>query len=491
MSRPAHLVGLALGGLLAACDAPPDARAAWLQTTLVLDNQVFLDTDMAQAQAKFARMSMSLYPFFRGTMPQFARDLAEGGGAGRGASRYATAETADVALVGDPHPENIGSFRGADGTLVIDFNDFDAASYGPYHFDVRRLALGFYVAAVELEAGEPLALAEAVARGYVAEVGAMAQGRAADTAMAAGEDHGEILNYTLRKAAEDGAAREELDDYTRVLGERREMFFGDVEPPVAWEVGEHAMPVARDAVATVSAGELQDVARLIAAWPATLHDAEVMSTPALASPALVIKGASRRLGAGVASFAAPRFYVLLEGPTSGLDDDVLLEIKRVYDPPPLPGLQRLPSRPFADNGARVVAMQRALQTTATDDPLLGHAQLGGASYRVRDRSKFQRGVDLAKIAEKLDEGDFAAEDLEELAERSGHLLARSHARAARQSGEPGLPAIAAALASEPEGFVVETVAFVGDYAPVLAADYERFVAAIAADGPALGYSPRG
>ncbi|MBK9756968.1 MAG: DUF2252 family protein [Nannocystis sp.] len=151
----------------------------------------------------------------------------------------------------------------------------------------------------------------------------------------------------------------------------------------------------------------------------------------------------------------------------------------------------MPSRPFADNGARVVAMQRALQTTATDDPLLGHANLGGASYRVRDRSKFQRGVDLAKLAEKLDEGDFTAADLEVLAERSGHLLARSHARAARQSGEPGLPAIAAALASEPEGFVVETVAFVGDYAPVLAADYERFVAAIAADGPALGYSPRG
>ncbi len=486
MFRAASLVSLALGGLLAACDAPPDARAAWLQTTLVLDNQVFLDTDMAQAQAKFARMSMSLYPFFRGTMPQFARDLAEGGGAGRGASRYATAETADVALVGDPHPENIGSFRGADGTLVIDFNDFDAATYGPYHFDVRRLALGFYVAAVELDAGEPLAMAEAAVRGYVAEVGAMAQGRAADTAMAAGEDHGEILNYTLRKAAEDGAAREELDDYTRVLGERREMFFGDVEPPVAWEVGEYAMPVARDAVAVASAAELQDVARLISAWPATLHDADVMS-----ATAMTIKGTSRRLGAGVASFAAPRFYVLLEGPTPALDDDVLLEIKRVYDAPPLPGLQRLPSRPFSDNGARVVAMQRALQTTATDDPLLGHANLGGASYRVRDRSKFQRGVDLAKLAEKLDEGDFTAADLEVLAERSGHLLARSHARAARQSGEPGLPAIAAALASEPEGFVVETVAFVGDYAPVLAADYERFVAAIAADGPALGYSPRG
>ena len=148
------------------------------------------------------------------------------------------------------------------------------------------------------------------------------------------------------------------------------------------------------------------------------------------------------------------------------------------------------ARGIAEERARVVAMQRALQTTAADDPLLGSANVGAASYRVRDRSKFQRGVDLAKIAEKLDEGDFAAEDLEVLAGQAGHLLARSHARAKRQGGEPGLAAIAAALASEPEGFVSETVGFVRDYAPVLRADYERFLAAIAADGPSLGYSSR-
>ena len=54
MSRLA--LGLVLS--LVACDAPADGRAAWLQTTLVLDNQVFLDTDPAQAHAKFARMSL-------------------------------------------------------------------------------------------------------------------------------------------------------------------------------------------------------------------------------------------------------------------------------------------------------------------------------------------------------------------------------------------------------------------------------------------------
>lgn len=193
----------------------------------------------------------------------------------------------------------------------------------------------------------------------------------------------------------------------------------------------------------------------------------------------VLKGVSRRFGAGIASYAAPRFYALLEGPTPALEDDLLLEIKQVYDPAPLPGLTRLPGRPFADNGARVVAQQRALQTTEQDDRLLGHASVGGASYRIRDRSKFQRGVDLAKVAE----GDFDVEDLEVLADRAGHLLARCHAVARRQSGARGLPAIAAAVASDPAGLVEETVEFVGEYAPVLAADHERFLAALAADGP--------
>jgi hypothetical protein len=53
-----------------------------------------------------------------------------------------------------------------------------------------------------------------------------------------------------------------------------------------------------------------------------------------------------------------------------------------------------------------------------------------------------------------------------------------------------LAAISAALGDAPEGFVTETVAFVRDYAPVVRADYERFLEAIAADGPALGYQSR-
>ncbi len=474
---------LGLLGLLAACDAPADDRAAWLQTTLVLDNQAFLDTDPARAREKFARMSLGLFPYYRGTLGQFARDVGQAGGAAAVPGAHATAETADVALIGDPHPENLGSFRRADGTLVIEFNDFDAATYGPYHFDVRRLALGFHIAGVELGVAAPEQAAAAATTAYVDEIAALAASTHA-AAIAGPDAPGKILRHTLKKAAEDGAAREELGDYTRLEAGARVMFFGDVEPPVDWHMGDHAVTVATDAVAPLAPAEARTLELLLAAWPATLRDPAAM-TPA----AMRLKGAARRLGAGVASYPAPRFYALLEGPTPAPDDDVLLELKQVYDATALPGLARLPSRPFADNGTRVVAQQRALQSSADCDPLLGHASLGAATFRVRDRSKFQRGVDLEKIAEKMAEGDWDDDDIVDLAADAGRLLARAHARARRQSGPVALPFIAAALLPDRDGFVAETLEFVRAYAVVVQDDYQRFLDALTAVGPSLGYTP--
>jgi uncharacterized protein (DUF2252 family) len=189
----------------------------------------------------------------------------------------------------------------------------------------------------------------------------------------------------------------------------------------------------------------------------------------------------------VASYAAPRYYALLEGPTKDQGDDLLIEIKRVYDGAVMPGLSRLPSRPFADNGTRVVALQRELQPGDDCDPLLGHAELGGASFRVRDRSKFQRGLDLEKLAEKLAEGDWTEDDIAVLADQAGRLLARAHAGARRQSGPLALPALAAAIAPDPAGVVAETLAFVRDYAPIVEADYQRFLDVLTVTGPSLGY----
>lgn len=465
-----------------ACDAGDAARRQWLQSTLVLDNQVFLDTDPELARGKFARMSESPYDFLRGTVGQWARDVGLPGGAGYLPSAHATAATADVALVGDPHLENIGSFRDATGRLVADFNDFDAAGYGPFHFDVRRLALSVDVAATQLALPDVReAAVRAVAHGYADEVATLAGG-AEPRAMTADVDPGAVLEHMFKKAAEDGAAREELTDYTRLVDDRREMFFGEVEPGATIALGEWQQPVAADATAPASDAEAALARQILAVYPASLE-------APLPAEQLALKGLSRRLGAGVSSYPVLRLYALVEGPTAAPDDDVLLEIKEVFDAAPFPGLTRLPSQGFGDDATRVVGQQRAMQTSRANDPLLGCAKVGAMSFRVRDRTKYQRGLDLPKLAEKLAEGDFTADDFVVLADRSGRLLARSHVRAPKHDGAPALPALAAALDGDAAAFADETAAFVAAYADTLAADYAEFHELLAEVGPGLGYAP--
>lgn len=475
------LVALALS-LACACDAPDASRRQWLHTTLVLDNQVFLDTVPALARGKFARMSGSLHDFLRGTVGQWARDVGAPGGAGYWPSAYATVASGDVALVGDPHLENIGSFRGADGRLVADFNDFDASGHGPYHFDVRRLAVSFHVAAIQLDAPEVRdEAARAVAAGYSAEIAALAASVEARV-LAADAEHGAILERMFEKAAEDGAAREELAEYTRLVDGRREMFLGELEPPRMIEMGAFREPVVADATAAATDEEAALAAAVLAVYPDSL------AAP-IPAPQLALKGLSRRLGAGVSSYPVLRMYALVEGPTSAPDDDVLLELKEVFDAAPFPGLARLPSQGFGDDATRVVAQQRAMQTSRLNDPYLGFARVGARSFRVRDRTKFQRGLDLAKLAEELAEGDLAAGDLVVLAEESGRLLARSHARARKLDGAPALPALAAALAGDADGFADETADFVVAYAEVLVGDYQLFQDLLAEVGPSVAYAP--
>lgn len=485
------LVAVALA-ILAGCDAGDEARSQWLHNALVVDNQVFLEADPALAAGKFAKMGLGLYPFFRGGAGLYARDVGEAGGAGYRPTAYVSAEAADVALVGDPHLENLGTFRRQDGALVIDFNDFDAATYGPYHFDVRRLAVSVAIAAEVIDAAAPgfaeaaADAPEALVRAYVAEIEALAAGGGAVPRTIDGAVLGDIYDDLVEKALEKGLAREELVEYTRVDGGRRSLHFSDVEPAISWRGGGFEHEVITDRLAPIAdAGEAATIRAALEGYPRTLSDPSRMTPEALA-----IKGLGRRLGAGVASYPVRRYYALCEGPTAALDDDVILELKQIFDPLLVPGLRQAGGRTFPNNGERAVMMQRALQGGGDVDPLLGVARAGDVALRVHERAKIQRGLDVARLAEKIGEGKWDADDYRVMAAWSGRFLARAHARARKRDGEPGLAAIHGALAGDGDGFVAETVEFVAAYAPVVIDDYRRFGELLAEYGPGLGYVRR-
>jgi uncharacterized protein (DUF2252 family) len=488
--------------LVAACDAQSVelARAQWLRHTLVLDNQAFLERDPEQTGGKLAKMGEGPYAWFRGTAAQYARDVMEPGGLGYLPSAYESADTRDVALVGDPHPENIGSFaRAPDFEIIIEFNDFDAATFGPYGFDLRRLALGFWIAGEQLLRtttvdGAALALGEehrtaaarAVARGYAAEIATLAVAIRQGSAMEAdNEPRGAILEELAETARDDGRTEERLADYTRVEDGQRVMFYGDIDAPRVLEYGGFAQSVYEDTVGPVDVSEQQRLADLVSRYSPMSFG----HTPRDAA-ALRLKGTSRRLGAGVSSYPVLRYYALLEGPSVAVEDDVLLELKQVLDAVPMPGLPRWPAQPFYTNAERVAVMQQRLQGTADADPWLGWVGAGADGYRFRWRTGYQHGLQISMLAEGFVEGEFTADDFVELAELAGRLLARSHGRAPKLDGRSGAPAIADAIAGDDEGLVEEVVGFVERYAPQVLADYDVFVELLETHGPRLGYVRR-
>ncbi len=490
----AATIALALG--CAVEDSGP--RAGWLRHTLIIDNQPFLDREPELTKGKFAIMADDLYRFVRGTAGQYARDVMMPGGAGRMPSDYESAKTRTVAITGDPHPENIGTYRRADGEVTLNYNDFDGATFGPYTYDLRRLALGLWFAGIRAnleleELGGATAFSDdvkadavrAAVRGYVDEIERAERGEPA-LEVTKDRSFGAIAGEFLERATERGGERDRLRTYSRAESARR-LTIGNVEPPREIEIGDHTHAVWEDTVEEISDVEAERVRGMLAGYAASLEDESAAAFVARAE----ILGIGRRLGAGVSSYPNRRYYVLL-GERGGADpaDAVLLDWKEVIDATELPGLEIFPSHPYTTNAERIVSQRRDLQGSPqvpAHDVWLGVAASGADSFRVAERSGYQRGFSVDRLARDIDEGDVVPADFTAYARLAGMLLARSHGAAPGLGREPSGPAIAEAIGGDRAGLAEETLRFVEQYAPVVLRDFELFREAVADHGFDLGY----
>jgi uncharacterized protein (DUF2252 family) len=85
---------------------------------------------------KYAEMRVDAFAFYRGTCHLFYEDLPAG----------SAMQNAPLAWIsGDLHPENFGSFRGGDGRVYFDVNDFDEANLAPLTWDVLRCLCGLFI----------------------------------------------------------------------------------------------------------------------------------------------------------------------------------------------------------------------------------------------------------------------------------------------------------------------------------------------------------
>ncbi|MBU47751.1 MAG: hypothetical protein CL920_03555 [Deltaproteobacteria bacterium] len=456
------------------CSQPP-ARASWVQQQLIEDNLTMYRRDPHALAGKFRKMKTNIYNYFRGTVRLYLRDLMRTHTLAV-PTKFGTAKSAYVACVIDPHPENIGTYRNQKGELLIDFNDFDGATYAPYYFDVRRLTVGFATQAIRanIHSTAPQEydrLLKRVSEGYTDAIRQQLDKKPLRIRPKKG--FGIILDDLFKRAREQGAEGRKLNEYTNVQSGQRVMFYGVLEPS-------EIEGVIRDELKPPTDEESAMIKRLVRSYAPT----RLQKVPLTQ---LQVKGISRRYGAGVSSYPRLRYYVLVEGPTSSVDDDWLLEFKEITDIPELPGFQRFPKHRFEHNAQRVVMLQRQLQESDTNDVHLGWASDAPMVFRVRHRVGYQKNYSTDRFLEKYADGKWSVRDLGDFAYHAGRLLARSHARAELLVGGKGLSVIAEAIGQRHAEFVEETFRFAKQYAAQQSKDFASFGETLETEGQWLGF----
>lgn len=188
--------------------------------------------------------------------------------------------------------------------------------------------------------------------------------------------------------------------------------------------------------------------------------------------------AKRELGVGVSSWARLRVLVLVDGPTSSVYDDVILEVKELMDSgasgAAAPGA-------YAETLQKRILRAREFCWTRPDaDPLWGASTWLGLPVQVRRETEAHESIRVRRL-----EGDRGGvQALIDLAEALGRRLALVHAT------EPALAeAIAGRLSQHLDAFVAEQVEVALTYYTQLVADWGHFKEALDSLGPTLGVAP--
>ena len=95
-------------------------------------------------KVKYKRMSESAFRFFRGTCHLFYEDLSKDNSFSSSPACWIT---------GDLHIENFGSYKGDNGLVYFDVNDFNEAVLAPVTWEIARMTTSIFVAFDDLQIG--------------------------------------------------------------------------------------------------------------------------------------------------------------------------------------------------------------------------------------------------------------------------------------------------------------------------------------------------
>jgi len=474
-----HHRAIALASAVLSGCAAQDLRGAWMREVLVDADRSFLSREPALVAYKYREMSAGPYPFLRGSLPWYCALLTR-----PEADRARTAflqvpEATSVLLIGDPHPENLSTQR-PDPThdepsppQSVEFIDLDAATWGPWTFDLRRAALGLRALAHQAGACEGACgerAVEALALAYAAQI----EGRPPPPA------RGRVLEALLAEAREEGPEQRRTVQRTAWLDPQ-------TGAPTGPDEGERVL------VRAGPRGEIDAGLTDLVPSEAALLEQVIAGMGESLPPDLRVLDATRRYGAGVSSLPALRFALLVDRGDPGPEDDALLTVREVLDPPAaLPGRATHSPGSFADNADRVNVAADHLWSRADNDALRAGACVGAQCFKSLSWTSWFQDVERDDVAEDVAAVDLIDADFVDLGRDVGRLLAAEHRRGLRSDGgDPGAAIRRDLTAGGGETVLAaELVELAEADLAQLQADHRLFVRLLREHGPLLGATDR-
>ncbi|MFJ2023580.1 DUF2252 domain-containing protein [Streptomyces sp. NPDC087897] len=387
---------------------------------------------------RVGRMAATPFAFLRGAAGLMAHDLTGSPVTGVGAQ-----------LCGDAHAANFGLYGDARGSLIIDLNDFDETVFGPWEWDLKRLATSLVLAGRAAGADE-----DTCRRGAYDAVGAyrrtmrlLARLPALDAWNAIADE--ELVSHT--DARDLAGTLERVSEKARNNTSARFAARSTEECPDGSRRFVDARPVLR----RVPDAEAAAVAAGLGGYLTTVSEDRV---PLLARYA-IHDVAFRVVGTGS---VGTRSYVVLLLDHRG--EPLVLQVKEARPSVLAP---HLPAVGFdvpeeVHEGRRVVLGQKRMQVVS--DILLGWADVDGRQYQVRQFRNRKGSVDPAALP---------ADQVDDYGRMTGALLARAHAHSAD-------PRLLAGYCGKNDELDEAMAAFAVTYADRTEADHAELVRAIKA-----------
>ncbi|OUM03234.1 DUF2252 domain-containing protein [Variovorax sp. JS1663] len=342
--------------------------------------------DPERLAMKYAAMRKSPFVFLRGSCHRFYERLPRG----------ALPASPPGWVCGDLHLENFGSFKGDNGLVYFDINDFDEAALAPTAWDLVRFLASVRVGAASISVGKAEArkLCGCFVEAY-AETLALGEVRWVE------RDTAEGLVGALLRGLRDRKRRSFLDERTRLErgeGKRRRM------RRVLRTDGKKALPASHE--------ERERVGELVRAFAGKQPD------PAYYE----VLDVARRI-AGTGSLGVERYVILVAGKGSP-GGNGLLDLKRVNASSLLPHLAT--AQPDWKNEAlRAVALQQRVQAVSAG--LLQPLRMNGRDLVLRHLQPSEDRVTLDRSAQKL-------KSLAQVLRTMGRMVAWGQLRSAGRQG---------------------------------------------------------